>query len=409
VFQSFSNHDYKPVTSKTLIDENEKSVKFKLVSDHQMKINEAKQQINEILQQDKTIQLLHHDFIKQLTPNHVHNIKDVCKRHNVTEAIDKDLSQIKIHGRNLHVIKCVSELNEVLNSLMINHFKKVQDIATDIKWEYFDNKTWRAYNIYLNANIEGAYQNKVKIFDFVDDNEETCCIDFGTSTQYKKIAKEKSVLQIRRVDLTNRLDMNFPVNWEQNKNNNLIKLETFSSEYQEIVVKLNSNKFGNKTIISIERVQNARLYIQYLAHKKHFEERNSKAVNEKTLYHGTTSDSVTNIWKFGFNRSYAGKNATVYGKGVYFARDASYSHQYTNLGNVGVVANATNKVHAHLFMCKVLIGYSALGNSQMECKNLPKSEEGSPVDSTINNSQDPNIFVIYHDAQAYPQYLITYE
>jgi hypothetical protein len=334
----------------------------------------------------------------------------VCKRHNVTEAIDKDLSQIKMQGRTLHVIKCVTVLNEVLNSFMMDHFNKVQDIATDIKWEYLDNKTWRAYNIFLNANIEAAYQNKVKIFDFVDENEYTCCIDFGTSTQYKKLAKE-NVLTIRRVDLSNRLDINLPVNWEQNKNNNLIKLETLSSEYQEIVAKLNLNKFGNRTIISIERVQNERLYIQYLAHKKHFEERNSKTVNEKTLYHGTTSDSVTNIWKFGFNRSYAGKNATAYGKGVYFARDASYSHKYTNLGNIGAVANAyaSSKKQANLFMCKVLIGYSAVGNSLMECRNLPKSEEGSPVDSTINEIKDPIIFVIYHDAQAYPQYLITYE
>ena len=32
---------------------------------------------------------------------------------------------------------------------------------------------------------------------------------------------------------------------------------------------------------------------------------------------------------YGFNRSFAGKNATVYGRGVYFARDASYSTSQT--------------------------------------------------------------------------------
>ena len=99
----------------------------------------------------------------------------------------------------------------------------------------------------------------------------------------------------------------------------------------------------------------------------------------------------------------------MYGKGVYFARDASYSHQYTNLG--AVANNAAfnrNKLHGHLFMCKVLIGYSAQGSTQMECKNLPKSQDGSPVDSTVNSIHDPSIFVIYHDAQAYPEYLITY-
>ena len=31
------------------------------------------------------------------------------------------------------------------------------------------------------------------------------------------------------------------------------------------------------------------------------------------------------------------------------------------------------------------------------------------ADTTVNNIQNPEIFVIYHDAQAYPEYLLTYE
>ena len=30
-------------------------------------------------------------------------------------------------------------------------------------------------------------------------------------------------------------------------------------------------------------------------------------------------------------------------------------------------------------------------------------------DTTVENTASPTIFVIYHDAQAYPEYLITYE
>jgi hypothetical protein len=61
-------------------------------------------------------------------------------------------------------------------------------------------------------------------------------------------------------------------------------------------------------------------------------------------------------------------------------------------------------------MCKVLVGYSAQGASTIECKNLPKISDGvTPVDSTVNQLNDPSIFVIYHDAQAFPEYLITYQ
>ena len=70
------------------------------------------------------------------------------------------------------------------------------------------------------------------------------------------------------------------------------------------------------------------------------------------------------------------KYLIVYGEGVYFARDASYSHSYTNLGGVGLPNASGNKTHAHLFVCKVLVGYHVVGNSQMETKNLPKSSNG---------------------------------
>ena len=46
------------------------------------------------------------------------------------------------------------------------------------------------------------------------------------------------------------------------------------------------------------------------------------------LFHGTTADTVPKITQQGFNRAFAGKNAVAYGRGVYYARDASYSDHY---------------------------------------------------------------------------------
>lgn len=83
---------------------------------------------------------------------------------------------------------------------------------------------------------------------------------------------------------------------------------------------------------------------------------------------------------------------------------------YTNLGQVGAQNASGIKTHAHMFKCKVLVGYSAVGNSSTETRNLPKAPDNkTPVDSTVNILTDPNIFVTYHDAQAYPEYLIIYK
>ena len=48
-------------------------------------------------------------------------------------------------------------------------------------------------------------------------------------------------------------------------------------------------------------------------------------VERKWLFHGTTVEVVDKILQQGFNRSFCGRNATLYGRGVYFARDACYS------------------------------------------------------------------------------------
>ena len=93
--------------------------------------------------------------------------------------------------------------------------------------------------------------------------------------------------------------------------------------------------------------------------------------------------------------------ATVYGKGVYFARDASYSarDQYSP-------RDANN--NKYIFLAKVLTGEFVVGNSNCVTPP-PKSGNGLTLyDSVVDNASNPSIFVIFGDAQAYPDYLITF-
>ena len=101
----------------------------------------------------------------------------------------------------------------------------------------------------------------------------------------------------------------------------------------------------------------------------------------------------------GFNRSFCGRNATVYGKGVYFARDARYSAQpqYSERDAHG---------HQHIFACRVVVGEYCLGKCDAR---TPDERSGHTLyDSTVNNLGSPSIFVTYHDAQAYPEFLIKF-
>jgi hypothetical protein len=81
---------------------------------------------------------------------------------------------------------------------------------------------------------------------------------------------------------------------------------------------------------------------------------------------------------------------TVYGFGVYFSSKAMYSHRYA-------IPNANGE--RCMFISRVLVGKTTLGNSSMKTRPIG-------FDSTTDNK---HIFVTYHDAQAFAEYLITYK
>jgi len=111
----------------------------------------------------------------------------------------------------------------------------------------------------------------------------------------------------------------------------------------------------------------------------------------------TDKETADKIVVQGFNRSFCGKNATVYGQGVYFARDASYSCQtkYARRDKAGV---------QRVFLARVVIGEYCKGDSSMI---VPKPRHGNVLfDATVDDTGNPSIFVTYHDDQACPDYLI---
>ena len=76
-------------------------------------------------------------------------------------------------------------------------------------------------------------------------------------------------------------------------------------------------------------------------------ERKRYGHNEKFLYHGTSPDTVEPICAQNFDFRLNGKNATRFGKGSYFAKNASYSHSYADKDASG---------YRYMFIAQVLVG-----------------------------------------------------
>ena len=208
-----------------------------------------------------------------------------------------------------------------------------------------------------------------------------------------------------------------PTNWMPMQEHELclqIKLEPGQPEFQKIKTLFEAEKkkhvdtakfcknLKNRTLMKVFRLQNPTLYRQYVLWKEKFAKKyhnKSDVVKnlERTLFHGTSEDTVSKINSEGFDRSFCGKNMTLYGKGVYFARDLSYScdqnYSPPNSDNVKCI-----------YVVKALVGVITLGTENMP--NLPEQSHDVPFDCAVDSTIDPTVFAIFRDFQAYPEYLM---
>uniref|UniRef100_A0A669C4Q5 Poly [ADP-ribose] polymerase n=1 Tax=Oreochromis niloticus TaxID=8128 RepID=A0A669C4Q5_ORENI len=206
--------------------------------------------------------------------------------------------------------------------------------------------------------------------------------------------------------LENLSDFTFPLYWDPmaaNETMKVVSLETSSAEYQS--VKEAFKRTVTKTVMKIERLQNVHLRRAYEAQKKHISDKNAHegGAAEKLLYHGTTQENCHSIMTTGFNRSFAGQNATVYGHGTYFAVNASYSAHPT-------YSKPAADGSQLMFVARVLTGVFTQGQATMKVLPLRNSQQPhNRFDSAVDKIDNPTMYIVFHDNQAYPDYLITFK
>ena len=93
----------------------------------------------------------------------------------------------------------------------------------------------------------------------------------------------------------------------------------------------------------------------------------------------------------------------MYGRGVYFANDFSYS---ARAGYSPPDANGTKYIYQSL----VLTGQFVQGAQTMIVPPNKTAASGAVTryDSVVDNETTPCIFVVFYDTQAYPEYLISF-
>ena len=277
-------------------------------------------------------------------------------------------------------------------------------------WGWGDNECWRLYDIPNMLRIERCYQSKKGVAK----------LTFGNISvdPFRNIHKDdeyvpSKITRVKRIAFeiignpdSRTSEPQYPITWDAVDTTEQQKLFTINSSSQEY--KMVEARFLKTCkefkIVKIERLQNDRLWKPFSATKQSMNSKGSKGANEMLLFHGTSWDTIMKINTLGFNRNFVSTH--VYGKGIYFARDASYSA--SDRYSPPSPARNGNK---YMYLARVLVGEFCVGKDTDMAPS--KARHGSAnandlCDSTVDDQQNPSIFVTYHDSQQYPEHLITF-
>ncbi|NXP51535.1 PAR12 polymerase, partial [Heliornis fulica] len=178
-----------------------------------------------------------------------------------------------------------------------------------------------------------------------------------------------------------------------------VEISDTTPEYNKIKLMF-LQTMKNYNILKILRIQNPSLWKVFQWQKEQMKRENGgKEVNERLLFHGTKTSSTESICIHNFDWRICGNNGTNYGKGSYFARDASYSHTY---------CQSEMKKYT-MFLARVLVGEYTKGNATYV---RPPAKSGGGFwfyDSCVDNELNPSVFVVFEKCQMYPEYIIEYK
>ncbi|KAG2386789.1 hypothetical protein C9374_001824 [Naegleria lovaniensis] len=203
----------------------------------------------------------------------------------------------------------------------------------------------------------------------------------------------------------------YPSSWTPQLNNlEIVQVANNSNEYLQILNRFKET-MPNSTIVSIERIQNKFLYQAFKNEMDRLESikkelNGSWSCKPAQLFHGTRGTNPILIYngQDGFDMRFSASG--MWGQGIYFAKNASYSNSYGFTSE-----NNTKK----MFFADVLLGDYVETPSNNSLR-LPPEKPGQSTsafasvryDSVKGFTGNSDVFIVYQNSKAYPSYLITY-
>ncbi|KAM9426844.1 protein mono-ADP-ribosyltransferase PARP14-like [Pholidichthys leucotaenia] len=377
----------------------QKSV-FTILGHSKESVATATAKLKELYETQCSSQLFTKDKLEGLTQDDMDDMKQLVEEEGL--YVEKDQSgSLTVSGLKDGVNQVAKMINEALHKNLKRKVrdKEEEDLYGRVSWCILGHSgEWERLPKTANHKLE----NKDVLAGIVNAQGTLWRVDLQNMEATSNTARQ--TVKLKRLE--NCEDFTFPLYWDSmvaDLQMLSVALDPSSAEYK--TVKEGFKRTVHKTVLKIERVQNIHLRRAYEARKKQISDKRAQegGAGEQFLYHGTTQENCTSIMNTGFDRRFAGQNATSYGIGTYFAVNASYSAHPT------YSKPATDGCQL-MFVARVLIGVYTQGLSDMKVPPLRNNQNPHDrFDSVVDKPNNPNMYVVFHDNQAYPDYLITFK
>jgi poly [ADP-ribose] polymerase 10/14/15 len=365
-------------------------------------IDAATRDVDKLCQDSKMVKILNKDDVKKmletLTPEEERRIMQLEKQYDATIKLFKPAgnpisARIEIEGERDAVSSVFQEIYEVLLEVKKRQSeeKEIELLADQAIWEYLDGTVYKLYSVLGRGTLEKALRDKKPTTEWIDTDGKHI-VTLATPTNMEDTWGGKKMAVRRSLPGTVALPNDW-ANMTPGQTHLLVNLPATSPEYTTVKNSLYATANNMiQNVIKIERIQNPFLYRQYMAKKGEMDQTYPGTPYEMRLWHGTDGPTVPNINKNNFNRSYGGKHGLAYGNGVYFALNSAYS--------ISGYSRADATGTKHIYQSRVLVGMSTTGQAGLI---VPPAGFDSVTDP------GKSMYIVFYDAQTYPEYLITFQ
>ncbi|XP_075173094.1 protein mono-ADP-ribosyltransferase PARP14-like isoform X2 [Anomaloglossus baeobatrachus] len=391
----------KPVQKLTAFQllDNIDPVVFSLCSDNQEKIDQTKQWLQKQIEQEQMETTLTDESVVELEDSEYQKILTLQKRLQVSVVYRPPDPSIHISGLTRDVYVASNEIQKIVNCVKDRKSREraAELTANLVEWRHQQGSNMVAFHDMANLELEEA-RNASKTSVTVQSRNQRITVDPKNLTATDRHGNQIAIERVLKHEETS---LKLPDHWQPMNSVPVMEVDVPAASAEYLEVQQLFVQTCHNQIQKIQRVQNQNLWLNYQIKKQSIEAKNRTATSERRLFHGTDLKSIQHINRNGFNRSYAGRNAAMYGNGTYFAVAASYSAQRFS------PADASGQ--KHLYLARVLTGEFCGGRSGMLAPPAKSASNMTDLyDSVTDNPARPSMFIIFNDIQAYPEYHVTF-